>query len=111
MIAKEWGPRGEFFQALDCGIVVRDFELHLRYMRSHSERYEPSYPPNYWIYITTTVRLQVWHWNNKCLPDQYHSTTIHTSIKQVSEEARSKHQAGAYKTKFRPYTTNYCYGK
>ena len=53
-------------KAMDCGIVVSEFELVL--LRSLSgkypwERYEHPYPPSYGLNSTTTALLgeQIWH--------------------------------------------------
>ena len=47
-------------KALDSRIVVREFEIQLRVLRSlsdnyHWESYEPSYPPSYGLNSTTIV--------------------------------------------------------
>ena len=47
-------------KALDCGIVVCEFELQLRYYvhfrtNTFGKRYEPSYPPSYGLNSTTAV--------------------------------------------------------
>ena len=63
-----WGsPRGVMVKAMDCGIVVPEFVLQSRYLRSLSgkypwERYEPPYPPSYGLNSTTTVLLGEWLW-------------------------------------------------
>ena len=45
-------PRGVMDKAMDCGIVVSEFELQSRW-----ERYESPYPPSYGLNSTTTVLL------------------------------------------------------
>ncbi len=46
---------------MDCGIVVSEFELQLRYSLSGKypwEMYEHPHPPNYGLNRTTTVLLE-----------------------------------------------------
>ena len=52
-------------KALDCEIVVSEFELQSRYyvhFRAHIvwERYEPPYPPSYVLNSSATVHLEEW---------------------------------------------------
>ena len=59
-------PRGVMVKAMDCGIVVSMFELHVLSLSGNYpwERYEPPYPPSYALNCTTTVLLGQWlcHW-------------------------------------------------
>ena len=48
-------PRGVMVKAMDGGIVVSEFVLQ--------SRYEPPYPPSYWLNSTTTVLLGEWLWH------------------------------------------------
>ena len=50
-------------KAFECGIVVSEFELHLRYCVHFQtntlwEIYKPPYPPSYELNTTTTVLLE-----------------------------------------------------
>ena len=60
--------RGVMVKATDCGIVVSEFELQLRYYVHFQtcpwEKYEPPNPPSYGLNSTTTVLLEgeSWHW-------------------------------------------------
>ena len=55
-------PRDVMVKAMDCRIVVCEFELQSRYYvhfraRYPWEKYEPPYPPNDGLNSTTTVLL------------------------------------------------------
>ena len=57
-------PRGVMVKAMDCGIVVSEFELHSRYyvhFRANTESIgkgmNPPHPPSYGLNSTTTVLL------------------------------------------------------
>ena len=55
-------PRGVMVKAMDCGIVVSEFEFQSRYyddfrVNTIWERYEPPYPPSYGLNSTTAVLL------------------------------------------------------
>ena len=61
-------PCGIMVKALDCGIVVSEFELQSCYYvhflcKYPWERYEPPYPPSYGLNSTTTVLLERWLWH------------------------------------------------
>ena len=51
---------GVMVKAMDCEIVVFEFQSHY-YVHFRTkypgERYEPSYPPSYGLHSTTTVLL------------------------------------------------------
>ena len=66
-ITRGGGARGVMVKAMDCRIVVSEFELQSRWLRSLSdkyprERYEPSYSPSYGLNSITTV-LGEWLWH------------------------------------------------
>ena len=63
LFMKRGCPRGVMVKALDCGIVVREFELQSRYYVHFRERYEPPYSPSYGLNSTTTVLLGEWLWH------------------------------------------------
>ena len=57
-------PRGVMVKAMDCEIVVSEFELQSRYYvhKCPWERYKPTYPPSYGlnsILNSNTVLLRV----------------------------------------------------
>ena len=57
-------PRGVMVKAMDCGIVVREFLLELRYyVHFQANMYELPYPPSYGLNSTTTVLLGEWLWH------------------------------------------------
>ena len=58
-------PRGVMVKAMDCVIVVNEFELQSCQLRLLSEkypceRYEPPYPPSYGLNSTTAVLIEGW---------------------------------------------------
>ena len=56
---QKWGgPGGAKVKAMDCGIVVSEFEHQSSYYSHPWERYEPSYHPSYRLNSTPTVLLQ-----------------------------------------------------
>ena len=60
-------PRGVMVKAIDCGIVVREFDLQVVLLRSLSSKYpwemfEPPYPPSYGLNSTTNL-LGEWLWH------------------------------------------------
>ena len=60
-------PRGVMFKALDCGILVREFVLQLRYyahlrMNPLGKVWTP-WSSQLWLNSTTTVLLKGWIWN------------------------------------------------
>ena len=59
---------GVMVKAMDCGIVVSEFVLQLRYYlhfqaNTLGEKYEHPYPPSYGLNSTTTVILGEWVWH------------------------------------------------
>ena len=62
-------PRGVMVKALDCGIVVSEFELQFHYyldfhMNTLGKGMNPHpYPPSYGLKSTTTVLLEEWIWH------------------------------------------------
>ncbi len=48
---------------MDCGIVVREFELQSNYYVHFRARYEPPHPPSYGLNSTSTVLLGEWLWH------------------------------------------------
>ena len=58
--------RDVMVKAMDCGIVVPEFEVALLHSLSDKypwERYEPPYPASYGLNCTTTVHLEGWLWH------------------------------------------------
>ena len=69
-LLKEAGgcPRGVMVKTMDCGIVVREFELQLRYyvhFRANTlgKGMNPTNPPSYGLNSTSTVLLGEWLWH------------------------------------------------
>ena len=61
-------PRRVMVKAMDCRIIVSEFELQSRYYvhfreKYPWERYEPPYPPCHVLNSATTVLLEGWLWN------------------------------------------------
>ena len=61
------GPHGVMVNAMDCGIVVSEFELQPCYCslldKYPWERYKPPYPPSYGLNSSTIVLLDEWLWH------------------------------------------------
>ena len=55
-------PRGVMINAVDCGIVVSEFELQSRYYVHFrtSKGMKPPYPPSYGLNSITTILLEEW---------------------------------------------------
>ena len=60
---KKGCPRGVMAQAIDCEIVVSEFEFHSRYYAHLWVSYEPPYPPCFGLNSTSTVLLERWLWH------------------------------------------------
>ena len=56
-------PRSSVDKALNCRIVVSEFNLRSRYNIHSWKRYEPPNPPSYGLNRTTTVLLEGWFWH------------------------------------------------
>ena len=62
------GPRGVMVKAMDCGIVVSEFEFQLHYYvhfetNTLGKGMNPSYPTNYGLNSNTAVLLENWIWH------------------------------------------------
>ena len=56
-------PRGVMVKAMDCGIVVSEFELQSLSDKYPWEMYEPPYLPSNGLNSSTTVLLGEWLWH------------------------------------------------